>query len=189
MLKQQDTSLKSIHLSYEVNKMVINNNINKKAAVGDSIIGFAALLVVILVSGVVALMLFEFNEGIQALPDDIVTPDGKEVSAYAVANYTPLMNYAFLFGLIGFILYSIVTSVLISKINPVFWVVGVVMSLAATIIFSVLKYIYGALRTVDMLGVFISAIPGANMIMSNIELVGTIWIFIQFTLMYKFREA
>lgn len=166
--------------------MVIDN---KKAAVGDSLIGFAVLLVIILVSAVVGLILWEFNEGVQALPDDIVTPDGKAVAAYAVANYTPLLNYGFLFGLISFFIYTIVTSVLISKINPIFWVIGVVMSLAATVIFSVLKYIYGALRTVDMLGTFVAAIPGANMIMSNIELIGVIWIFVQFTLMFKFREA
>lgn len=162
-------------------------NKNKKAAVGDSIIGFAALLVVILVSGVIALILFEFDQGIQA--SELITEDGKEASSFAVANYTPILNYAFLFGLIGFMIYSIVTSVLISRINPIFWVIGVVLSLAGTIVFSILKFIYGALRTVEILGPFIQSIPGAFMIMSNIEIVGVIWIFIQFTLMYKFREA
>ena len=161
--------------------------INKKAAVGDSIIGFAALLAVILISAVVGLILWNFNDGIQQ--SDLITEDAKEASAFATAKYTPILNWAFLFGLVAFIIYTIVTSVLISRINPVFWVVGVVLSLAGTIIFSILKFIYGTLRTVDMLGGFVAAIPGAFMIMNNIELIGVIWIFIQFTLMYKFREV
>jgi len=160
---------------------------NKKGGVGDSIIGFAALLVVILVSAVVGLILFEFDQGIQE--SELMTPDAKEASAYATAKYTPILNWAFLFALISFIIFTIVTSVLISRINPIFWVIGVVLSLAGTIVFSILKHIYGALRTEAVLGSFITDIPGAYMVMSNIELIGVIWIFVQFTLMYKFREA
>lgn len=159
---------------------------NKRGAVGDTIIGIAALFVIVLVTAVVSLILFEFNEGIQE--SEVVTQDAKEASAYAEGKFGTLISYGFLFGFIGFFMYTIITSVMISRIHPIFWVIGFVLSLVGTIFFTVIKQMYGTLRTVEILGPYVQQIPFSMEFFNNIELIGVVWIFAQFTLMYKFRE-
>lgn len=159
---------------------------NKRGAVSDVIIAGAALLTIVLVISVVGLILYEYNEGIQE--SAVVGNEAKEASSLAEGKFTTIIGYGFLFAFIGFVIYTIVTSVMITSISPVFWVIGFVLSLVGSILFTVLKQIYGSLRTVELLGPFVQQIPYASMYFNNIELISVIWIFAQFTLMYKFRD-
>lgn len=160
---------------------------NKKGFIADTMIGTAALFVVVLVIAVVSMILFYFNEQIQT--SEVVTDGGKEASAEAEALFPPILGYGFLALFIGFFLYTIITAILINTIHPIFWILGFVVVLISTVISSIIKLIYGAFTSVEVIAPFVAAIPGANWYFLGLEIIHIVWMGIQLTIIYFRRDA
>lgn len=159
---------------------------NKKGFVSDTILASAALFVVVLVISVVALILFNFNDAIQN--QNTVPEEAKLVAAEAEGKLPSILGYGFMAMFIGFFTYTIITSILINKIHPIFWIVGFVLILISTVITSAIKLIFGVVETVSVLAPYISAIPGANWYFYGMEIYNVIWMGIQLTIIYFTME-
>lgn len=155
---------------------------NKKGFVADTILGSAALFVVVLVIALVGIILFNFNDGIQN--NAAVTTEAKQISAEAEGTLPTYLGYGFMGMFIGFFIYTIVTSILINNIHPIFWIVGFVLILISTVITSAIKLIFGVAETLSMLGPYITAIPAASWYFNGIEIYNVIWMAIQLTIIY-----
>lgn len=159
---------------------------NKKGFVADTLLATAALIVIVLVVAIVTLILFNFNSAIQE--HDSMTPEAKEASEFAELRFSTILGYSFLFGFIGFFIYTIITAILINNIHPIFWILGLVFLFVSTLIVSGMKLLYGSVESQSILGPFIMAIPGATWYFSNIEIINILWMITQFTIIYLVRE-
>ena len=160
--------------------MKIKNN--KKGFVIDTLVASAALFVVVLVIAVVALILFNFNSEIQN--HNAVGEEAKLASAEAESTFPPILGYAFGALFLGFLIYTIVTAILINNIHPIFWIVGFVLTIISTVITSTIKLIFGAVETTATLAPYIADIPMAGWYFSNIEIINIVWIILQLTIIY-----
>lgn len=154
---------------------------NKKGFAGDVIIASAALLAVVLVIATVSMILYNFNTEIQS---QTMPEAAKQASAYSEAKFPTILGYGFAAMFFGFVIYTLVTSVLINNIHPIFWIVGFVIVFISTIISTSFKLAYGVLETVSALAPYLAGIPGANWYFTGLEIYNVIWMGIQLTIIY-----
>lgn len=155
---------------------------SKKGFVVDTIVGTAALFIVVLVIALVALILFNFNDAVQN--NAAVTDGAKQVSSDAEGTLPAYLGYGFMAMFIGFFIYTIITAILINNIHPIFWIVGFILVLISTVITSAIKMVFGVVETVSVLAPYIAAIPGATWYFYGIEIYNVIWMAIQLTIIY-----
>lgn len=160
---------------------------NRRGVVGDTIIASAALIVIVLVVALVSLILFNFNNEIQSLTD--IPEEAKDAAEFSEIRFTNILGYSFLFAFVGFFLYTIITSIIINNIHPIFWVIGLVFLIVSTMITSVFKLIYGQIESFNIIEPFITSIPGAGWYFNNIEIINVLWIILQLTIVYLRRDA
>ena len=154
---------------------------NKKGFVNDTLIAMGAFIVIILVSALVSLMLFNFNTQIQNAD---VGNSAKEASAESVAVFPNYINYGFAMAFIGFMAYTLITALLINNIHPIFWIVGFVLVIISTIITSTIKLIYGVIEAQTIIAPYIANIPLAAWYFGGAEIINIVWMGIQLTIVY-----
>lgn len=160
---------------------------NKDGYIGDVITMSFSLLGGFVVIAMAIFILVTWNDNVQNSSG--FTQEAKDGQQQFTDTYIPLMGWMWPAAFLGMILFMLITSYLVEVISKIWFVLGLMITIAQSIVGYVLSLAFDEISQQEVFGLGMQYIPGAVFYFNNVILVNVLIASLILIVLYFRRDA